>query len=403
MNQLTALQRRILESILDQYENSKTYSGENKVDQTFKVRVSKVWPEYLDDFTDVLEIEEFERQVTALAEQGLITIRCNDRDEMVSFAAKADQMDDYYKLLNRQEKKILLDEEIRMYQEFSRDHTALGAFCRRQVELMSSGKRAQYQMDRARNYLALLQAIIHNQEELYERELSIQVLGDSKLFEQSYRKVVCKLLRNYGEYEDILQGEDEERYIERFILEQHHIYANPNYVYFKGSASIYLQNGEVMEIKDSLPIALSSAFLDQVISIHPISKRIITIENLTTFHRYQNADSFCIYLGGYHSFRKTQYLKKIDAADEKNWLHFGDIDPDGYMILRNLRRTTGLDFQAYCMDADTLMKYRNYTKKLETQDITKANTLLGEGFYPEIMNMMLEENMKLEQEIVVYR
>ena len=190
MNQLTVLQRRILESILDQYENSKTYSGENKVDQTFKVRVSKVWPEYLDDFTDVLEIEEFERQVTALAEQGLITIRCNDRDEMVSFAAKADQMDDYYKLLNRQEKKILLDEEIRKYQEFSRDHTALGAFCRRQVELMSSGKRAQYQMDRARNYLALLQAIIHNQEELYERELSIHVLGYSKLFEHSYSKVV---------------------------------------------------------------------------------------------------------------------------------------------------------------------------------------------------------------------
>ena len=400
MEKLTALQRKILDMLLDRYENSRTYVGENRVNQTFRIMVRDIWPEYLDDFTDVTEIEEFKKRVEQLEKAGLIFVRHQKNDEIISLAANKDYISEYYHLLNRREKKMLVDEELRMYQDYSGDHSALGVFCSKQVELLMAGKKAQYQKERAENYIALLKRILTNDHELYERELSVLVLGDSKLFESSYRKVVCKILKTYGDYEDVLSGEDEERNIELLILETHKIYSNPGYVYFKGEASVLLDDGEVFEFSKDLPMALSTDYLDRVIRIYPKESRVLTIENLTSFHRFNQKGFFCVFLAGYHSVRISKYLSKIDKPAEKEWLHFGDLDPDGYMILRNLRNKTGLDFQPYQMNEEILCLYKKYTKRLEGQDKIKANTLIMEDFFQTVLKYMLDNDMKLEQEVI---
>ncbi len=401
MEKLTVLQRKILDALLNRYENSRTYTGENKVNQIFRIMVKDIWAGYADDFTDVTEIEEFQKQVEQLEKAGLIHVRRQKNEEIVSLEANKDYIAEYYHLLNRREKKMILDDELRMYQKHSEDPSALGAFCRKQIELLLAGKKAQYQKERAENYLSLLARILTNKYELYERELSVLVLRDSKAFENSYRKTVCKLLRTYGQYEEILSGEDEERNIELLILETHKIYPNPGYVYFKGEALVKLQEGEVLELKENMPMALSTDFLDKVAKICPRESKVLTIENLTSFHRFTQKGFFCIYLAGYHSVRISKYLKKIDKPEEKEWLHFGDIDPDGFMILRNLKNKTGLDFQPYRMNEGILSSYKKYSKSLEEQDKAKANTLITEGFYPTVLEYMLKINAKLEQEVIV--
>ena len=401
MEKLTALQRKILDALLDRYENSRSYTGENKVNQTFRVLVRDIWPEYLDDFTDVADIEEFSKQVEQLEKEDLIYVRRQKNNEIISLVANKDYIAEYYRLLNRKEKKTLIDEEVRMYQNYSEDHSALGAFCKKQMDLLTAGKKTQYQKERAEIYLRLLKRIIINDHELYERELSVHVLGDSKAFENSYRRSVCKILRTYGDYEDIIRGEDEERNIELLILEKHKIYPNPGYIYFKGRASVLLDDGDVFELNKDLPMALSTDYLDRVIKICPKENRVLTIENLTSFHRFMQKGFFCIYLAGYHSVRISKYLNKIDKPEEKEWLHFGDLDPDGYMILRNLRNKSGLDFSPYQMNEEILSLYKKYSRRLEEQDKVKANTLIAEGFYPNVLNYMLENDIKLEQEIIV--
>ena len=401
MEKLTALQRKILDMLLTRYENSRTYTGENKVNQTFRIKVKDIWAGYADDFTDVTEIEEFHKQVEQLEKAGLIHVRRRKDNEIIFFEANKDYIAEYYNLLNRREKKLIFDDELRMYQKHSQDPSALGAFCRKQIELLLAGKKAKYQKERAENYLGLLSRILANEHELYERELSVFVLKDSKACENSYRKTVCKLLRTYGEYEDVLSGEDEERNIELLILEKHKIYPNPGYVYFKGDALVELQEGEVLELKENMPMALSADLLDKVARISPKESKVLTIENLTSFHRFKQKGFFCIYLAGYHSVRISKYLKKIDKPEEKEWLHFGDIDPDGFMILRNLRNKTGLDFHPYRMDERILSSYQKYSRSLEEQDKTKANTLITEGFYPTVLEYMLKNNAKLEQEVIV--
>ena len=52
------------------------------------------------------------------------------------------------------------------------------------------------------------------------------------------------------------------------------------------------------------------------------------------------------------------------------------------------------------MDLEQLKNYRQYFKPLEKNDIVKAHSLLKVHFYDEVMEFMLANNCKLEQEII---
>ena len=52
------------------------------------------------------------------------------------------------------------------------------------------------------------------------------------------------------------------------------------------------------------------------------------------------------------------------------------------------------------MSINELKKYEKYTKKLEDNDTIKAQGLINKGLYVDIMEYMLKNNVKLEQEIV---
>lgn len=52
------------------------------------------------------------------------------------------------------------------------------------------------------------------------------------------------------------------------------------------------------------------------------------------------------------------------------------------------------------MSVRELDKYSIYTKSLEQNDRTKANSLISKNLYLEEMNYMLKNSCKLEQEIV---
>ena len=401
MDKLTKNQKRILALLLDRYESSKTYRGENMRNQTFRVKPGEVWPAYTDNFTDIAEIEEFEREVSILEQEGLILIQRKKTGELQAFFAVVENIPTYYALLNRSERKETDQAEKQMYEAFAERDDALGAFCRDQLELLSNGRRTKYRKDRAENYLSLMARILDNREELFERELSLEVLHDTKLFEQSYRKTVCEILRKYGTYADLPEDENEDRLRQMLILEAHQIYTNPGYVYVKGRAKIVCRDGNKMELPEGLPLAFSSSYIAAILRIETESKRILTIENMTAFHRFAEKDFFCIYLAGYHSILKTTFLKKIAMADQKQWFHFGDLDPDGFLILKNLRTKSGLDFLPYHMEKELLEQYHHDTKPLEENDRRKAKNLIASGFYADTLQEMLKIGRKLEQEAVV--
>ena len=130
-------------------------------------------------------------------------------------------------------------------------------------------------------------------------------------------------------------------------------------------------------------------------------KRVITIENLTTFFRWHEPESLIIYLGGYHNGIRRTLLKKIYQELPKiSYYHFGDIDAGGFSILKDLRNKTGIPFQMYHMDIETLKCYEKYGKALTESDRIRLKEMEKNEELQEVVSYMLLHNVKLEQEYV---
>ena len=93
-----------------------------------------------------------------------------------------------------------------------------------------------------------------------------------------------------------------------------------------------------------------------------------------------------------------RYINCIDYAGIPIYTKRGN--NGGFYILENLRKKTGIDFKPYCMDIEDLEKYRNYTKPFESNDVKKAESLIAARKYVDITTFMLNNKVKLEQEII---
>lgn len=147
--------------------------------------------------------------------------------------------------------------------------------------------------------------------------------------------------------------------------------------------------------------SIFTEILNQLKRIRILNQSVMTVENLTSFNRMYEESAFLIFLSGYHNSVKKKFIRQIyDANPGLAWQHFGDIDPDGFYIIENLRRGTGIDFNPVYMDIEILKKYKDYTKPLTDNDIRKAMALSHNEMYHDIIEYMLDTGEKLEQEIV---
>ena len=178
--------------------------------------------------------------------------------------------------------------------------------------------------------------MLGNNSDIMERELSVAVLGDTKLFEKSYKSRICSIIEEYGELELDLSILDKKEK-EKAILEEYQVFSNPSYIFFKGNVDIHYVDGNSISVTPDNPIAILSEAIARIEMIKVNSNRIVTVENLTSYNRINDNKSTFIYLSGYHNAAKQRFLKKIaENNGGVSWFHFGDIDPDGYFILKNL-------------------------------------------------------------------
>ena len=128
------------------------------------------------------------------------------------------------------------------------------------------------------------------------------------------------------------------------------------------------------------------------------------MENLTTYHDEDEKDSVYIYLGGYHNRSKQVILKKIyDENKHCEYLHEGDIDVYGFLILENLKEKTGIPFRPLNMGVDTLKRFfdAKIYKELTASDINMIEKKKGKlGEYRQVLEFMLLHNCKVEQESI---
>ena len=380
-------EKNILETLIDKYEKSKSFIGENKVSQSFSIKLEAQFPKYADDaeYDIFLQINEV---IQNLLDREYITASKKKNGIFESVSLNIKNIDAIYKHLNRTPKTKTNQSLIDILNRYSSKNDILSKYCKEQIERIHKNKKVKFFDDdffMFENILKAISQITNIQEETYIRDFSIKVFGDSKIFEHIKSKVV-KLLFQYGDFPK-----------EETILEDLNIIKNPGHVYFKGDGIITIKSQTIDLSKLKGDIAISSVLLNDV-NVKITGKQLITIENLTTFNKFDKSDTFAVYLGGYHNSHRRNFIKKIYQFNpDIEYLHYGDIDAGGFYILLHLRKMTGINFMPYNMNTTILEKYRQYTKPLTENDKKRLKNLKNTEFSKTI-HYMLENNCKLEQE-----
>ena len=399
------IQRTVINKLLDQYESSKTFQGENKVQQSFAVDICKCFPRYKDDaeYDFFLEVNE---ALTELQEKKLISIKKRKNGTFHLAVLNTEKLEDCYQFLSRvpkkEENEWLLQTLLWMEFEYG-ELLPIKNYIDDQKEILGKNKNVKFYDGDKKNYIdtmKMIAAVLRNEEELFIRDFSINLFQDSKRAEQLKEKVSSFLIY-YGDFEE-----------KDSVLEECGVVDTPTYVTMKGNVLISL-GGQLLDLsKLNGDVSLSTMSLKEIDFIRVLGTRVVTVENLTSFHKYKEKSDCVIYLGGFHNKTKRKFLCYLyEQNKEKEYRHFGDIDAGGFYILEHLKRKTNIHFRSLYMDSDTLLAYSKEVKKLTKSDKIRILRLrddliqrkkeekLDENYLP-VLDLMLEKEWKLEQEAV---
>lgn len=397
--------KKILNALLDSYENSLLSRGENKVAVHVAYAFTKKnIPEYFNESS--LAYEEIHSCVKELEQKRFLEIVWkNGRESHIvqKVLLNENVVQDVYQYLKRIPKSEKENSALQLLVELQKKYSTpvAGSFIQYLMERIVIGKSVKEfaelsNLKQMEHLIRAVACIEENQESCYIREFSIRCFGDSKIFEEMLGKI-GKVWRNFSN-----ESEHGDAYA---VLAEHFIYSTPNYVYLKGTGIIELENQQIdLEVLHQ-GIGLSGEDLQQVhLTGKSKTKKVITIENLTTFFRWKEEDALIIYLGGYHNSLRRELLKMVYAQlPNALYLHFGDIDVGGFEIYEDLCAKTGIPFTVYHMGVRDLKKYRMYTKKLTANDRRRLKLLMEKNRkcdYMEVLEYMILNDVKLEQECI---
>lgn len=402
-------EERILQTLLDSYERSRLSRGENEVAVHIAFPITpKTMPIYFDE--NSLAYEEIHGTAGHLEEMGYTCSvwKGGKKNHILQKIVLCDEkVDEIYRHLGRVPEKQMQQAQLAVLQELKTECSTPVArnFICWLMKRLEQGKTVKEYLnlddtEGSRRLIRAIHRIETNQKEIYIREFSVQCFGDSKELEKK-SGLIGKIFRKFS---DDMEDMDND-----VILAEYGIYRTPNYVYVKGSGRLRIGTPEAYDIDlRSLRqgIGLSGEDLDGLEWKVDVSvKRIITIENLTTFFRWEEPDSVLIYLGGYHNAVRRKFLQKLyQVFPEAEYFHFGDIDVGGFEIYEDLCRRTGIPFDTYKMGISELEQYEQYTRELTENDRKRMDSLLNNEAYENvwpILRYMKEHGKKLEQESIL--
>lgn len=376
----------ILNKLLDQLESRKPST------KPVTFFPAKKYADYRDVFSE--SQPEINAAVDQLIGRGIVTGQKDAQGYYTKLEMPLVHCTEAYQITGRPSKQALLDEQKALLQKEKEQGGALAKqVCQNFLQRLEAGHFLEYGIGRdcekLRDILKVLQKITELKTETYIRNFSEAVFHNSKRF-QAIQASIVHILVDYTP-----DAANEEN-----ILKQYDLYENPTYVYFKGGWKLYVAEDCLNVALVPGGIGLPTTALDKITKIELTQSRVITVENLTTYHDTNDQDAAVLYLGGFPNHLRVQFLKLLwQNEPNARYFHRGDLDPYGFLILQNLRSRTNIPFAALEMDLPTLKKCfeAGHFRPLEKADLKMMNhPILQE--YQEIFDYMRKNNCKIEQE-----
>lgn len=398
-------EKKIVDRLLDSYESSSLFAGTNKVAVHISFPFNRsTLPVYFDESS--LAYEEIHASMLDLERQGIINIIWKKGKEghiISKVVLRTEELEKAYASVSRIPKAEKIAQNRALLSELrTRCNTPV---CQSLIayldDRLKNGQSVKEFIDlsnlpETELFLTGIARIEQNDRICYIREFSIEHFHDSKIFESLSGKI-ARAMHLFGE-------ECKEKELEE-ILAEYGVYHTPNYVYFKGDVSLGIGDNTYRIGTLRQGIGISGEDIERII-FQDVSRirKVMTIENLTTFFRWEEPGSLMVYLGGYHNNVRRALLKEIyRAIPNADYYHFGDIDVGGFLIYEDLCRKTGIPFKRYKMDLEHLARYEKYGRALTDNDHARIEKILKENpkiEYADVLAYMLAAGVKLEQECI---
>lgn len=395
-------QKKLLHLLIDKYEGSKLSTGENLRRVSIRIPFNKqTVPDYFNE-VNFQRVEAINESCHRLEELKFVTINWRSKDQYIeAIELNIDKVDEIYSFLRRP-KKSEQEEQLKLLLAPYSDRTDfIGRFARDMIDRLNNHKSVKRYFDlnnikESQDVMTALCELVKQDKEILKRKFSVLVFKDSKRFEKIEGKITS-IIREFSEEE--FSNEDD-------ILSEFNVITNPSYIYMKGIGT-FLSSRETIDLeKLGTELVLNATAIENLKVVHLPAKRVLTIENLTTFYEYEPNKELVIYLGGYHNRMRRRLLQTIYHFNPNlSFYHWGDIDLGGFQILNHLRQKTGIPFHPYKMDLDTLKHYQQDAQRINQQSyLKKLKNLLDKDEFKEfqdILEYMIKHQIRLEQERII--
>lgn len=392
------LSKAILNKLISKYENSKASQGvakrNVKISLTMTDDVFKEHRNYdegkLKAALSILSLKKF-----------VFVIKNSSRYERIELNLDPKSIDECYIFLNRENPKYRKEKLISYLTSLLKiDNETIQNMSSSFLSDLSEGKQKHVEtyfssLDELKKIVKVVLEVANLECEVSERVFSIKCFGDSKTL-MNIKSKVNVILKEFSE--EIYNDEDDP-------LFNLGVVSNTNYAFIKGDLSFKI-NDQLIDLgKYKNELALSDKMIDEIEIISLNESKIITIENLTNFLEFNEDGFIAIYLGGFHNSVKRKLLLKIREANSNlTFYHFGDIDAGGFYILNHLKEKTRINFIPFKMKVDVFINNLSRAKDLTKNDIKRLERMKDDSRFDEfkeVIEAMLKENKKLEQEALI--
>ncbi len=391
---MNSFEKNILNDLLDAYERSKLSKEGTKVRRDIRFTTKN---DCLKSYT-LIDSYRFVDDNDAILRklEGMHFIKTvYENDSFKSLTLNLEEVDSIYHYLGRKKPSEELDKIRKVLSSYHFDNFMddFLSFVKETIDKKFDYPKKYFSdAEELKQILKAFQGIFELNDEMKKRDFSVKYLSDSKAFEKIENKVI-KIIEDFDPATD-LEKED--------VLASYNIVKNSTYALLRHGLVLKL-NDQVISL-DALgyEFSLSDEMIKNLQILQVNAKKLITIENLTSFYQCDEKESILIYLGGFHNHTKQNLLKKIyEKAPNLTYSHFSDIDAGGFLIFRNLIDKTGIPFVPYKMSIQELKENKGKLKTLTGNDVKRLQDMLSNmefSVFHETIQYMLENNCKLEQE-----
>ncbi len=402
----------VLDRLLDRYEKSKSFNNENSRRRIMLKMTRGDMPEY--DIEKPLVRETFNSVIKDLADNGLVGFewaRYEEGNIIEKVWLNVSRVEDCYAEIGRKAKRAVLDsllERITDLKGKTEDSWILSFLADAEKAIKEKSSTAGLLPVDEEQAMAVLKALDYLRTldggQCLERVFSLRCFNDSKYFEKKVKKRLAGIIRRYYLNHDLPEEISDDD-----ILAQVGILQSPEQVDFKGGIVCKLGGKEI----DFSPFIYGVSLNADTVRNLTITgmgsvRKILFIENKANYIHMLNENSdetlMIVFHSGFYSPVKGVFFKKLYEAAHPygiEFFHWGDIDLGGFMIFRRLKSSIIPSLKPYLMDREAFERRIKYGKKFDSKYAEKLKMLLENenyGEFKEVIRLMLEKNMKLEQE-----